>query len=491
MTPRTKEQRFAFLDTIRELPSLPQVIVGISRVAANPGAGAQQLAEVILKDQALTMKVLRIGNSAQYAVCSQRVTTVSRAVVMLGFESVRALALGLGAFNLLSSLEKGGHLHEDFWKNSMAVAVACQELAGLVGIRTVEEAFVAGLLHDVGKLILTEVDVDKAQQVYGAGLEGTALLRAETEAFGVDHAEVAGELARRWELPPVLQRAMEHHHRPFSKVPEDPGERLAFLVGVAKTLTGPLRQESCEPRALAAQVARLVRKPVGTVLGEIRNLPDKIREYAGFFEIQLDDLKEYTLWLEEEHQRLFEATVDREGGRREEERRQAELATMRDIHGLILEGADGEAVGRRVLRGARAAAGSRRCVLALVNPDRTELRATWGDGDVTPQFLGRFRFPLREKGILASTVAGGEPVNVFDTALPFFSRLLGEREAAVLDVASFAAFPLRRGGTVVGVLYGDRDPGDEPFSDAEAETLGSLADLLSLALGRGGEPGEA
>jgi GAF domain-containing protein len=126
--------------------------------------------------------------------------------------------------------------------------------------------------------------------------------------------------------------------------------------------------------------------------------------------------------------------------------------------------------------------------VALVGPDGTELQARWGDGDVTPEFLEAFRFPLGEKGILASTVAGSGPVNVFDVGLPFFARLLGEREGALLDVPSFAAFPLRRGGATVGVLYGDRNEHDEPFSDAEAETLGSLADLLSLALARPGEP---
>lgn len=480
------DERFVFLDSIRELPSLPQVLVGISRVASDPGAGAHQLAEVILKDQALTMKVLRISNCAQYAVCSQRITTVSRAVVMLGFESVRAMALGLGSYNLLSSLEKGGKIHEGFWKSSIAVAVACQELAGLVNIKTVEEAFVAGLLHDVGKLILTQHDLNKARLVYNSGLGGKALLRWETQAFGVDHAEVAGELARRWELPPVLERAVEHHHRPFSEVPDDLGERLAFLVGVAKSLVEPLLREEAEPRELAASVARLIHKPVGTVLKEIRHLPEKIREYAGFFEIQLDDLKAYTLWLEAEHSRLYQTGEDREEGRRENERRQAELATMRDIHALILAGSDLEVVGRRVLRGAREAAGSRRSVVALLAAEGQELQGTWGDGDATPDFMGQFRFRVGEdQGILAGVLSSGQPANVFDVSLPFFSRLLGEKEVAMLDVPSFAVFPLKRGDAVIGVLYGDRNERDGPFTDEEAEALSSMANLLSLAFARG------
>ncbi|MBE0618894.1 MAG: HDOD domain-containing protein, partial [Proteobacteria bacterium] len=209
-------------------------------MAADPKADASDLAEVILKDQAMAMKVLRIANSAQYALCPQRVTTISRAVVLLGFESVRAIALGLGAYNLLSTLERGGKVHERFWRESIANAVACQGLAELVGLRVPEEAFVAGLLHDVGKLILAAHDPEASQRIHGQGAEGPALLAAETRAFGVNHAEVAGELARRWELPPVLQGALASHHRHYAVMPEPGPECMAFLVGVAKTLTAPL-----------------------------------------------------------------------------------------------------------------------------------------------------------------------------------------------------------------------------------------------------------
>jgi GAF domain-containing protein len=117
-------------------------------------------------------------------------------------------------------------------------------------------------------------------------------------------------------------------------------------------------------------------------------------------------------------------------------------------------------------------------------PGGDELRAAWGDGDVTPEFLERFRFAVGERGLLAGVVSSGAPANVFDVSLPFFARLLGEREAAVLGVSSFAVFPLKRGDGVIGVLYGDRNERDEPFTDEEAEALGSMADMLSLAFAR-------
>ncbi|GAB4259229.1 MAG: hypothetical protein Kow0092_07360 [Deferrisomatales bacterium] len=477
--------RFPFLDRIRELPSLPQVLVGITRVASNPQAGAEDLADVILKDQAMTLKVLRIANSARYAVCSQRVTTVSRAVILLGFDSVRALTLGLGAYNLLSALERGGRVHEGFWKSSIAVAVACQELARLVGVPVAEEAFVAGLLHDVGKLVLAQHDFRRACRVYGRAAEGPALLAREREAFGVTHVQVAEELARRWELPAVLRKALVHHHRHFPTVPEDPGERLAFLVGVAKSLIWPLWQEGADPGAEAAKVARILRAPAAAVGEILGGLAPRIEEYAEYFEIQMDDLKAYTLWLEDAHERLRAEVGRAERSRRREERRQAELAVIREVQQRVVRGAALDPVVERVLRASRELAGARRSVAALVEAPSGALQGRWGDGDVTPVFLEAFRFPPEEGGVLAGALDRGEPVHVLDVRMPFFRRLISARERDVLDASSFAAVPLFCSGRSVGLLYGDRNPGDEPFSDGDLETLVTLGDLLSLALSRG------
>lgn len=480
-----EDARFGLLDQVRDLPSLPQVLVGISRVASDPAADAADLAEVILKDQAITIKVLRIANSAQYALYPQRITTVSRAVVLLGFESVRAIALAVGAYNLLSTLERARKVHEHFWRESVATAVACQGLAELVGGRVPEEAFVAGLLHDVGKLVLAAYDPEQATGVYGSGLEGPALLTAETRAFGVNHAELAGELARRWQLPPGLERALEGHHRHFAALPEEGPDRMAFLVGVAKSLAATRWRERLEPRELASRVARLVRRPVGRVLETIQALPARMEEYAGFFEIQLTDLKEYALWLESEHGRLHGEIDGMEGRRRRDERRDAELAALREVHALLLD-ADGSAKAvDRLLRATREAAGARRSVVALWDPQNDRVQARWAFGDVVPAFLEDFRFRGSVGGVLGTVLRTGEPVHVFDTRMPYFARLLSPEEARLFDVPCFVVVPLRREGKTLGLLYADRDGGDDPFSDDEVATLATLADLLSLALRQG------
>lgn len=474
--------RFAFLDNLRDLPSLPQALVKISRVASDPKASATDLADLILHDQALTLKILRIANSARYALYSQRVTTVSRAVMLLGFQSVRAIALGLGTFHLLSTLRRGGAVMEGFWRDSIATAVSCQELAGLFGVAVTEEAFVAGLLHDVGKLILAEHDPARAAALYGGEYLGPELLAAERAAFGVDHTEVAAELARRWELPEVLRKAMTLHHRHFGAPPADRGELLAFLVSAAKTLGGLLRGAPAEARDLAPKLARILRKPVGAVLGILEELPERLREYASFFEIEVDDLKDYALWVEDENRRLTEAFAGQEGERRRMEARQAEMTAVREIHGLLVQGSEPAAAVHRVLRAAAEIAGSRRTVVATLQGDPPQICRAWAAGDVTPEFLDGFRFPLGEEGVFVEVLRSGQAVHVFDAAMPYFARLLTAREARALDAPSFAVLPVLRGAEVAAVLYADRAEGDDPFTDEEMQTLDTLADLASLAL---------
>ncbi|MHB8763623.1 MAG: HDOD domain-containing protein [Deferrisomatales bacterium] len=474
--------RFAFLDTIRELPSLPQVLVAVSRVAADPSSSAPDLAEVILKDQALTLKVLRIANSAQYALTAQRVATVSRAVVLLGFESVRAIALGIGAYHLLSTLERGGRILEGFWTHAVATAVLAQDLARLMGIEVPEEAFVAGLLHDVGKVVLAEHDPFAAAGVYGFGLSGPALLAAETAAFGVDHVEAGAELARRWELPEMLRIAIGRHHRHYPAPPQDRGDRLAFLVGVARGLSEPLRDGKASPRDLASGTARLLRKPVGNLLELLQGAPKRIAEFARFFDLRVDDLKTYTLWVEDENRRLHEAQSREEAVRRRSERQQAEMGAIRDVHAMLLDRHPPAAVAERVLRAVAEVSGARRVVLGrLAGVPGIVVAWAW-HGEVTPGFSGSFHFRLQDGGAVAEALTRRSAVNVFDRGLPYFQRLLSTAEADALDAPSFALVPLVAAGEPIGVLYADRGEGDEPFVDDELQTLTTLADLASLAL---------
>ncbi len=194
---------------MRNLPPLPQVTRQLLLVIADEDASAQDVSKVLSSDQALAGKVLKLVNSSFYGV-QQEVTTISRAVVLLGFTGVRNLALGFGSVSALQKL--GGDIDmKGFWAHALANGSATQVLAPLVKRRTdPEEAFLAGLMHDIGAYVLAAAVPD----IYGPILEdpGRNRLEAEQQMCGLTHAQVGQGLLKFWELPVDFSNAARYHH---------------------------------------------------------------------------------------------------------------------------------------------------------------------------------------------------------------------------------------------------------------------------------------
>jgi HD-like signal output (HDOD) protein len=197
------------MTVMRNLPPLPAVTRQLLAVMRDEKSSADDVTKVLSGDQALAGKVLKLVNSSFYGVPNE-VTTISRAVVLLGFTGVRNLALGFGSLDALAGL--GGKLDmTNFWRHAMANAAAAQALAPLVKRRTdPEEAFIAGLMHDIGAFVLAAAVPDE----YAALLEEPAedRLQLEKERMGLSHAHVGQALLKYWELPEAFSNAARFHH---------------------------------------------------------------------------------------------------------------------------------------------------------------------------------------------------------------------------------------------------------------------------------------
>lgn len=228
------------VDRIDKMPSLPSVAMRILEVVQNSKSAARDLAEVISRDQGCTAKVLKLVNSAYYSF-PYKISTVSHAVALLGFDTIRSLSLGLSIFALLQSKSEGQPLdREKLWEHSIGCAVWSGLIAGKVSQVNPEEAFVAGLLHDIGKVLFNEYFTRKmAEAVRMAETKGIPLVEAETRLLGIDHSG-AGEIwAERWNLPLLIRRAVAYHHDPHGLAKsEDPTIRkIVAIVHVADQMT--------------------------------------------------------------------------------------------------------------------------------------------------------------------------------------------------------------------------------------------------------------
>lgn len=253
----------------KNLPTIPAVLAKILELSDSVDANGKDLIAVVEKDQALTGKMLRLANSAFFGQ-NRRVATIWRAVLLLGFSTVRNLALGVKVWDALSTGVPRQRV-EELWAHAVAVAGTAKTLAGKLRSGDPDEAFTAGLLHDVGRLVLAmRFKDDYWEATKGVG-EREPVEAHERATFGVDHAEVGGWLLEAWALPPTIVELVRSHHanatRPAAMTAVGLADRLVAWTDLA---TGELAPEAVT--ILEATAAKGVTREVWEgVLAQMRD----------------------------------------------------------------------------------------------------------------------------------------------------------------------------------------------------------------------------
>jgi len=218
-----------------DLPSVPATLARIIEITNSPDASADSVASVVMLDQSLATKVLRIANSAFYGR-RVKAETISEAVVTLGFTSIRNLAASASVVDALFPEQMfPGFSWQDMWTHSVNCAVASEVIhARMTRSNGTEAAFVAGLLHDVGKLILARALPERFRQIVETCREHNfTMAQAERNILSTDHARIGGELAEGWQFPHRLRVAIEYHHCPSEAYDN---EDIARAVSAANLL---------------------------------------------------------------------------------------------------------------------------------------------------------------------------------------------------------------------------------------------------------------
>ncbi len=204
------------IESVHDLPTLPTVASEIIALAKSPRTNAADVGRMIERDQALTAKVLKLVNSSFYGFPGQ-IRSVQHAVVIIGFNKVKNVVMTASVFDLAKGRVSDRLDLPAFWEHGLGVAIASQIVAKEIGGPALqpEDAFVAGLMHDLGKLILDQFLTDEYIAVIDrVREEGGLLLDAEKEVLGFTHALVGIWLTERWKLPQPLQDAIKLHHDP-------------------------------------------------------------------------------------------------------------------------------------------------------------------------------------------------------------------------------------------------------------------------------------
>ncbi|HVN22886.1 MAG TPA: HDOD domain-containing protein [Syntrophorhabdales bacterium] len=198
----------AKVERTNAIPTIPLVIKKILMAVENPSTSPAAVSKLVSSDPALTARVLKVINAAMYGFVA-RISSVNQAVVLLGMNLVRALLLGISMFEMMEQAAMG------LWKHSLGCAIIAKMLAQKKGMFDPEEASVAGLLHDIGKVVLS-VQYPKEYQAAVAAAQEKSVFLTETEAeiFGMSHATAGAYFANTWRLPKFLVESIRSHHLP-------------------------------------------------------------------------------------------------------------------------------------------------------------------------------------------------------------------------------------------------------------------------------------
>ncbi len=255
---------------IRGLITLPDVYLRITRLVEDPRSTRDDIAKAVNQDPSFAARLLRVANSPMYGRSAQ-IDTVDRAVTIIGTSQIRTLALSMSVAKSFEGLPNELVSMENFWRHSLLCALAARFIAKQAGKCDPEVLFTAGLLHDIGELVIFNRLPDKAALALTKVLdtaEEQPIHVAERQVMGFDHGDVGGELAREWNLPALLVECIAYHHD-IDKPKAYPRETA--LVHLANTIALMAEIDTLDPGDVP---------PLDSRAWEKTGLDDSIREPA-------------------------------------------------------------------------------------------------------------------------------------------------------------------------------------------------------------------
>jgi putative nucleotidyltransferase with HDIG domain len=275
---------FKKLEGIPDIPTLPNIVFKVNKMLEDSEVSIKKLSAMLEKDQAMVTKILKLVNSSFYGFRS-RINNISHAVIILGFNTVRNALVSVSIIKAFSREKPGARFDiTDFWKHSIAVAVTSRYLSEQGKLDSPDDCFVAGLLHDIGKVILAQHFTELFDRVWESVKgDGKSFFEAERKLLPVNHAQIGGYLTKTWQFPDALIDSIAYHHAIRKSVS---GLNQLLIVHTADHLVNNYQGNSGTVSNLSSldpEAKRLLFRQVDTVSDWFPDIATEIESACEFF----------------------------------------------------------------------------------------------------------------------------------------------------------------------------------------------------------------
>lgn len=274
-----------FLRNVQNLPSVPYLMIEVTKLLDNPKTSASELGLVISRDQGLVAKILTVANSPLYGL-PRRVSTIEFAIVILGFDHIKNIVIALSMIEAFKNLTEKSWNKKAFWVHSLVTAAAAKRIADDIGYPKSGEAFTAGLLHDLGISVIQRYFKDEFTAICDlVENQQMRFVNAEAQILGITHQEIGSFLAEKWNLPKILSDSMLNHHEPSKNSGDNVLSAIVHLADFMTQRFGIGSFSWDENYSLDEGIIPILR------LGNLDYLNKFIDSYETLFKHQIESLK--------------------------------------------------------------------------------------------------------------------------------------------------------------------------------------------------------
>lgn len=502
-----------------DFPALSESVSAINKIANSETESINKLSNSILKDFALTNKILRLVNSAYFRPAGGgSISTVSRAVIVLGFEAVRNIAITVLLFEHLQNKSNANQLKEDFLRANLA-GILAKDISAVAQMRDLEQTFICALFHSLGRLLSQYYFPEESDEIRRImAQKNCSEDNAALQVLGISFEEMGIAIARQWGFPPLIVGSMRKLASGPVKKPVTQEERLRVLSGYSNELCDVIAQAT--PEARDREMKKAMTRFAGAVSLDQKELQqtvqravEEIAEFARIIHLNLqqttfgkqmrqfarggaqegsaavdakngDDSMNGTLLRESGP--LGASDPDEPGGAVVDA--QAILtAGIQDISNTLVDGFKLNDILRIILETMYRAMGFKRVVLCIRDAKSGCMQGRFGFGPEANEIAKAFRFPLTfTPDIFHAATSKGADILISDINDPKIASRIPDWYRKAVPAHSFVLLPLNIKGNPVALIYADRDePGGIDIPEKELSLLRTLRNQAVLAIKQG------